>query len=415
MLHRALLVLLFCATTSAYVIQPKNASSKPINDRQKRQIRHKYGYNYLWNRDEPIKYAFGSGIEVKMPYIKEALDYYQERTCLNFEHDPQNYWWLLNYTEAAVCYSNVGRIDYQNTPFSVTTMNIQGCIGEFGIFNVLHELMHMIGAYHTMRDSRRKEYLTYTDNVNVTAQEPNYGEDKSIRGLGLPFNKGSIMTYPLDKSHFIPMEQFPNYGDVVPAFSDIRIINTIYKCPDLCDPEDLFRCSTNLGLPDSRNCSTCLCPESFEGPTCTDRLRSTYDNPPCGDTLYATEQPQVLNVNIGPSQSYIKWRNGGKNIFLPNICYWHIKAPLGKMVSLKVECQFNLDSPGQQEGHQYYCTQHYLEMRLRNFDLVGHRFCIDKDIREALTLYSDNNLAVIIAQSGNADLPPLSVTYEAVG
>uniref|UniRef100_A0A7E4UQ15 BCAS3 domain-containing protein n=1 Tax=Panagrellus redivivus TaxID=6233 RepID=A0A7E4UQ15_PANRE len=47
---------------------------------------------------------------------------------------------------------------------------------------------------------------------------------------------------------------------------------------------------------------------------------------------------QTLSVAIEPSASYVKNRQNVSETMYPNICVWHSKAPLGKMVSLKVTC-----------------------------------------------------------------------------
>uniref|UniRef100_A0A7E4VQT4 CUB domain-containing protein n=1 Tax=Panagrellus redivivus TaxID=6233 RepID=A0A7E4VQT4_PANRE len=407
--YHVLCILFFCVITSAYPtagVQLNNLSSTSTV-REKRQLRHNVKGIYLWNRDLPIKYTFNNSLETKVPFIKDLINYMQERTCLNFEYDPQDFTVVFHNTVDGLCRCMAG----MNTPFTLMEINYEGCVPRYGISMLLHEFIHLFGAYHVFNEVRSREFISFTDENKA---DSNYNEMPELRHLGLPFNLGSQINYALSIDTLRPLQQFASFSDAVPVFSDIRMINTFHKCPDLCDPEDLFRCSTNLGLPNSRNCSTCLCPDGFEGPTCTDRIRSSYNNPPCGDTLYATDISQTLHVAIEPSASYVKYRKNSTEIMYPNICVWHIKAPLGKMVSLKVTGKFSYGGPYYVSNQQHLCQQNKLEIKLRNFDLAGIRFCINEDFENIPTLYSDGNLAVVIALSGWLDLPPLDVTFAAV-
>uniref|UniRef100_A0A7E4VJB8 Metalloendopeptidase n=1 Tax=Panagrellus redivivus TaxID=6233 RepID=A0A7E4VJB8_PANRE len=402
--YRVLCILFFCVTTSAYPsagVQPNNLTSTSTV-REKRQLRHNVKGFYLWHRDLPIKYAFNNSVEKNVPFIKDLINYMQERTCLNFEYDPQDFMLMINGSDATkYCSSGMGR----NTAFTNMNINITQCLQHVGIGLMLHEFVHLFGAWHVFNEERSKEFISFTDEDKVI-----YKTVPNLRHLGLPFNLGSIVNYAPTSDSMPPMEQFASFYDAVPVFSDLRMINTIYKCPDLCDPEDLFRCSANLGLPNSRNCSTCLCPDGFEGPTCTDRTRSSYNNPPCGDTLYATDHSQTLHVAIEPSASIVKNRDNAKEIMYPNICVWHIKAPLGKMVSLKVTGNTGYGPPHIRERHQL-C---YQKKVCSTYHVLASRYCINDDIERTPTLYSDGNLAVVIATSGWKYMKPLDVTYAAV-
>uniref|UniRef100_A0A7E4VB92 Phage protein n=1 Tax=Panagrellus redivivus TaxID=6233 RepID=A0A7E4VB92_PANRE len=84
------------------------------------------------------------------------------------------------------------------------------------------------------------------------------------------------------------------------------------------------------------------------------------------------------------------------------------------MISLKVNGKFDYDGPWYKTYRQHLCEQNHLEIKLRNFDLAGIRFCNNDDIERTPTLYSDGNLAVIIAASAWRDLPPFDVTFAAV-
>ncbi|VDO28602.1 unnamed protein product [Haemonchus placei] len=144
-----------------------------------------------------------------------------------------------------------------------------------------------------------------------------------------------------------------------PAFSDVRMMNWLYNCSSLCVNTPVPACRSP-GFPNPRNCYECICPRMFAGSTCQNLPTGTAPN--CnGKVVEATSTSwTTLNGVAGNPNSY-------STSSTPTDCYWHISAPAGRKI------QIRLSSPPSNcmEG----CPWQAIEINLGNFDLYGIIVC----------------------------------------
>ncbi|KAH7723233.1 CBN-NAS-31 protein [Aphelenchoides avenae] len=303
--------------------------------RAKRQVQTGPEYpKNKWAPGVPISYRFESSIDsYTRDLIRKSFKFWEEHSCLSFAENgtalPR-----LRFFKGQGCYSLVGKV-YQQEEQEISIGD--GC-EMFG--TVTHEIAHSLGLFHHHSRSDRDDFITVlTANLRPGwdrqfAKETPAGSSN----LGVHYDYGSNMHYTgfdpaTNKIMFLAKDKHyqhtmgNHYG---PVFSDILLLNRYYQCSDKCAGQVTCK---NGGFPHPRNCRTCICPDGFGGNDCSERAAPESGAPAdCGRIVQATAQVQTLSgsVKSGPL-------GGPSNIADRHaVCYYHIRAPTGKRIEIKM-------------------------------------------------------------------------------
>ncbi|KAK6741266.1 hypothetical protein RB195_009241 [Necator americanus] len=341
--------------------------SKNESTRNKRQVRED---GALW-ADNTVNYWFDVSIDAaKRSVITKAFNYLQARTCINFvasEVAPNR----LHFFNGDGCWSSVGMmggVQYISIP--------DGC-KQVGI--IAHELMHALGVWHMQMRDDRDDYIQ-ADLTNVMpGMEGNFVKYPTINYN--PYEYGSSMhyrsnAYTTTGDSLIPFEgrYLNTLGSRITSFYDIKTINDHYKCIDQCQVAPAA--CTNGGIPNPRNCATCVCPNGYGGALCGDRPTG------CGSTLTATARWQVRQFTFGSAAAT-------SLLNLPLLCNHWIKAPAGKQVQVRVTY---VKEPKCQKG----CNINAIEPKIKaDSAITNARICCTNLLNYVLT--SELNPTPIVA------------------
>ncbi|GMS88870.1 hypothetical protein PENTCL1PPCAC_11045, partial [Pristionchus entomophagus] len=127
-------------------------------------------------------------------------------------------------------------------------------------------------------------------------------------------------------------------------------------------------------------CDRCLCPDGFGGHFCHQIIRGSQRNPDCGGLYQATRRWQEIR---GEVHSFVNER--GDFLFFPESCWWHVKAPIGHRLLVRLVHLESACSPA--------CAYNNVELKTGPFEYTGYRFCCDSDLNRTL-LTQDNHLVV---------------------
>uniref|UniRef100_A0A915DX12 Metalloendopeptidase n=1 Tax=Ditylenchus dipsaci TaxID=166011 RepID=A0A915DX12_9BILA len=310
--------------------------------------------------DLTVPYVFAEGLdEARKNLIVRAMKFWESQTCLNFEENA-NVKSKLRFFKGQGCYSYVGRIYVWNTQ--------QVSIGEgcehFGV--VTHEIAHALGFFHAQSRSDRDSYVAFKAQDVEKGFEDQFDKEspQTNSNYGVLYDYGSVMHYSdsafarsEDKPVLVasePYNQNTMGQRIQPSFSDVLVMNKHYNCLDKCSN------------------SICTCPWGFGGDLCSERQAASNASTTCGNTVQAEVEWQQLTASIGDSTKKLK------ESFTS--CHWHIQAPEGKKVELRViqvgNVEFKLGS---------------------DFGRTGLRMCCANDVKKRPLLTSATNLVVISA------------------
>jgi len=204
------------------------------------------GESYRWT-DNTIPYTLWSGFaERDLAHINAAIKDWNHYTCIKFqERNGEKHY--ADITNGGGCSSYVGLIRYGGQRVSLGN----GCRWKSV---VLHELGHCIGFHHEQCRPDRDDYLwIYLNNVHSSMR---YNFDKYteeyLDDQGVAYDYSSIMQY--GKTAFSSNGQMtiktkdPEWQEKIGnsqnlAFSDVKIVNEMYKCGGHCSgtcPSDGF-------------------------------------------------------------------------------------------------------------------------------------------------------------------------------
>uniref|UniRef100_A0A7E4V561 Metalloendopeptidase n=1 Tax=Panagrellus redivivus TaxID=6233 RepID=A0A7E4V561_PANRE len=331
--------------------------------------------------------------------VQNAFKTLERLTCLSFVDKSQEIFprkllifyaqrfILIEYSKKPVhCSATLGRRRRDHTVITVS----EKCYKDQ--LTIIHEILHVLGIIHIQMRKDRDHYIYVNEGALTEDTKSSFEIVPDAKTFGVPYNPGSVMHYvpkPLMRKSDVFIGSIQSvtknsFSNNRLTFTDIKLINLAYQCHAKCSQEDIERCSNHHGIPDSRNCATCHCPDAFQGPTCTDRAELKVNNQVCGATLQATED----------------WTTLSKSFDTSGACAWHIKSPMGTLLEIEVK---NIQTTPTNTKHskkcttcEHFCMNGYLEIQNNaDIQIAGLRFCCNKDITESII--TDKNILPIIA------------------
>ncbi|EYC26640.1 hypothetical protein Y032_0010g882 [Ancylostoma ceylanicum] len=357
---------------------------------------------------EIINYYFDYKMEqTKKDLFRKAAKAWEDYTCVEFKEDNKR---ASNPMFVRGDYD----CSFNKSPGEGTGHILSVGCGYFG--GAAHEVGHALGLIHTHTRYDRETYLT----VNSTNVEREFREsyEDDIKDLketqikkqaedykrvqygkseiesdyyGVPYDYGSIMHYgtadvnpsmiPTDKNHKRTM------GSQFISFTDLLEVNKRYNCLGKCpDDDDRTVTCEHDGFPNPKNCSACVCPRGYGGPSCG----KMPDD--CGQDLRAQDdwQPMVLNISSP--------RNSSEYF----VCTSWIRSEHGKTIEVEIDSITD-------DLKTYGCGYAAVEIKSQDDQrLTGYRFCSKDD--QGIRLTSNHTPVPIITYSMTT--APLHVTLK---
>ncbi|WKY10292.1 hypothetical protein Q1695_002553 [Nippostrongylus brasiliensis] len=329
----------------------------------------------FWDPLVPIPYTFDNSLASDVvALIRRGLQYWTQNTCMSFVENPNGMNHLRFYAGVG-CWGYVGK---QPTWPSQDISIGDGC-NTLG--TVTHEIAHALGFYHTQSRYDRDSWV-HVDLANVDPTLlSNFAKltPATETHFGQAYDYGSVMQYnpyafaenpnqytvtALDMSYQNSMGQRE-----APAFSDVRMMNRLYNCGSFCAGINPPSCS-NFGYQDPRNCYSCKCPRAFGGAYCNQLAMGSAAN--CNGAIiqaYSTSWA-TLQGQAGDSNSYVPTQD-------PTDCFWHIQAPPGRRIQLRLSASPQVCMEG--------CPWQSVEINLGQFDLYGMLMCCPSSIGQTYT------------------------------
>ncbi|VDD87919.1 unnamed protein product [Enterobius vermicularis] len=317
----------------------------------------------------PIKYCFAESVEFYViSQIIQALDFWQEHTCITFVHDDNASGDFIQFFRGEGCYSVIGRLG------GMQSISIgKGCER---LGTIEHEVGHALGLWHQQSRPDALEHIRIIEDYILKTYIGDFKlrEPSEIETFGIPYDLGSVMHYgstafSFDERTKTVITKDPYYQQTIgqrekPSFYDIKVINEAY-CKDTCEKKSECK---NGGYRNPSNCNLCLCPSGFGGPLCEknetplgmiqEQLLAATE---CGGMIKADDKWQNIESPGYPDPGY----DVGER------CSWIITVEKGKRVELEFVDNFSM-----------LCTTtcvDYVELKI-GADLAntGYRFCCNK-------------------------------------
>uniref|UniRef100_A0A915PPN1 Metalloendopeptidase n=1 Tax=Setaria digitata TaxID=48799 RepID=A0A915PPN1_9BILA len=235
-----------------------------------------------WHDKQPISYDFAESIpQETRQKIRAAIRMWEERTCIRFLENGPNVD-RIEFFDGGGCSSFVGRTGgTQGISISTPGCDIVGIIS--------HEIGHTLGIFHEQARLDQNNHISINYNNIPFSRWNNFFPLSNYEAdtFNLPYDAGSVMHYGpygfAADPHFPTIttrDRFQQYtigqreGPSFLDYASVKLylktvlvklsINIAYRCMEQCPP---IQCDHN-GYPNPNNCSKCLCPDGFAGPTC---------------------------------------------------------------------------------------------------------------------------------------------------
>ncbi|GMS84365.1 hypothetical protein PENTCL1PPCAC_6540 [Pristionchus entomophagus] len=333
-----------------------------------------------WSNKWPngiVPYSLHTSINsYKKNAIEEAISFWQRETCIDFIRRTTEGVYLHFVGHDDGCWSTVGRDPAQKEQW----ISIGNGCEPLGISS--HEIAHSLGLFHEQSRYDRDDHVTLISSRVPRSLLYNFAKAsaREISTYNLPYDVGSVM-------HYSPVEFTNEAGQPSlvardanmqqtmgslegPSFLDIQIMNTHYRCEKKC--KNRIKCK-NRGFIDSRDCNKCKCPTGFGGTLCE---KDDYgDTPGCGGEAIAEEKEKELSFTVLE----------GKN------CFYHIKAPLGRKISVTLKSVKGRCEHG--------CGRDRVEFKINPDPRpIGYRFCCPEEGSRRFTSHS-SSLPVLLSST----------------
>uniref|UniRef100_A0A914QXE5 Metalloendopeptidase n=1 Tax=Panagrolaimus davidi TaxID=227884 RepID=A0A914QXE5_9BILA len=404
--------MLLTANQRDYLIDAEEKTQKTSGREKRQAIAVSESGLQIFNKTKPIFYIFTksfSNPESRQTF-HNVMDYLNSYTCLNitegksFVEGEQNV--KVTTHPNYCCFGSIGYTGYGGDGIRLG----KGC-EEF--YPISHEMLHNLGFYHTHQRHDRDDYVR----IMIGPSHPNYNLLTKVTELendnfGLPYDLGSIMhyvsTYPNGTMNAIDETKKYSVGATdngLVAFSDLKMLNALYSCQESCPTSPECK---NQGFRNPKDCNVCVCPRGFKGNDCTVPQFSKDTNETCGGILQAQASLQTFNSSMN------SYTNSSENRPTLSTCFWHITAPEGKAIKVKLNSYSGSQSTAP-------CKVIGLEVRVDTFEIVGARICHPDMIEPTLEYNAPSNLAIVAAFTANnpinysfsywfVDQPPTTTT-----
>ncbi|KAK0418911.1 hypothetical protein QR680_013845 [Steinernema hermaphroditum] len=332
----------------------------------------------LWASNERIPFYVSEYIldDTESAYIRKVFNDFSKLTCLRFEERERplksrgiN---IEGGEECALKTDNkdgIQRITLGDKcwPFSGAASLIGASLG--------------LTSTHTRSD--RDDFITLHPEHARGDVKKEFWQKSDSDNLGLRYDFGSMM-HPV--SHFgaddpskptiLVQEQYKRRqyslgNSIGPAFSDIQMLNKMYKCDEKCAKR--VNLCKNSGFMNPNDCT---------------KAEGNFEGKPCGSTLFASEEWGTLNVkNIWNLMQ-------GERLSNLVTCHWRIKASRGRRLRLKLKTVDN----GIDERHS--CAYAGVELKVNNFNLAGYKYCKQEQRPEYHIFETDADVAMVNLYDG---------------
>ncbi|WKY04592.1 hypothetical protein Q1695_005531 [Nippostrongylus brasiliensis] len=345
-------------------------SAKENSMRKKRQASL---FSDKWLNNKVYFYFDVTLADTVKALVRKAHKYISSRTCIDFIENATatN---RVHVFPGAGCYSSLGMTGGEQD------LSLGSNCHDIGI--AAHEFMHALGFRHMHTRSDRDQFLK----VDLTYVKPDYVGQFLKADAGetvnyTPYEYGSVMHYAASVFTtqgyaLTPVERryITSLGTRVISFLDIKMINDHYKCSAKCGA-NAAKCA-NGGMPNPRNCATCLCTSGYGGSLCETRPAG------CGETLTATSAWKTKTFSFGDSTNTALRDDYTR-------CHHWVKAPAGKRPQIRVTKFTKVNcAPG--------CRQNSMEPRIfANKRVTNPRMCCSWHLNQVWT--SELNIMPIIS------------------
>uniref|UniRef100_A0A183CLU6 Zinc metalloproteinase n=1 Tax=Globodera pallida TaxID=36090 RepID=A0A183CLU6_GLOPA len=335
-----------------------------------------------WDSKGPIAFFFDESLSEKTrQVIRAAAEFWQNYTCVNFEENGQMPP-RVRFYRGDGCFSEIGKDISQRGIILFQNVSIGDNCGFFA--PVAHEIGHVLGMIHTHARSDRDEFIAIHSENEPDGMEKDFermSPDNSTN-LGVEYDYGSVMQYTgynQQNGKVIMEAKQPHYQHTMgnaygPVFSDLLAVNRYFGCGT--EPNVFIRVTS----------AECVCANAFGGTDCSEKAPGEGGAPfACGETVQANAQWQTL-------RGAVEAKADGQ--LRPAGCHFHVTAPPGQRIELRVEELSGLCSPE--------CNVGALELKFERMTSSGARMCCKSHISEMGILTTEGPLATasVYSQKG---------------